>query len=237
VQKDGGLYPQFNPAVRGLLRKELELLVTDVMLGGGGKSLLDADYTFMNKDLAAYYGVQGPSGDAFEKVMLDPKKYQGILTRAGIMAANAKVNQTSPVVRGFFVRERMMCAPPPPPPATVNTTPPSPDPNSTTRERFAKHRADPACASCHELMDPMGFAFEHYDAVGRWRDTDGGKAIDATGEIVGSDDADGKFDGALELVRPAGPEQPGPPVRWSPSGSATATAAPRSTTTSAPSVS
>lgn len=200
AQKDGGLFPRFTPVLRALLRKELELLVSDVMLNSGGaRSLFDADYTFMNKDLAAYYGVRGPAGEAFEKVMLDQKKYLGVLTRAGILAANAKADQTSPVLRGFFVRERLMCAPPPPPPATVNTTPPAPDPSSTTRDRFARHRADPACASCHQLMDPVGFGFEHYDAVGRWRDTDGGKAIDASGEIIGSQDADGRFDGAVEL--------------------------------------
>jgi hypothetical protein len=202
VEKDTNLFPKFTKDMRGLLRKETELFTNDVVFGsaGGMKALLLGNYTFMNKDLAAFYGKTGPAGTAFEKVMLDTTRQIGVLTQAGPLAATAKVNQTSPVTRGLFVRDKFLCNPPPPPPANVNATPPALDPSLTTRQRFAAHRANAACSSCHSLMDPLGFGFEHFDAEGLWRDTEGGKPIDATGEISNTTDIDGPFDGATDLA-------------------------------------
>jgi hypothetical protein len=115
------------------------------------------------------------------------------------MATLAKADQTDPVHRGKFVRERLLCQSVPPPPPDANIIPPVISPDATTRERFTQHQEDPTCASCHVLMDPIGLGFEHYDAIGQWRDEENGLPIDATGEILGSD-VEGAFDGALELA-------------------------------------
>jgi len=201
VEKDATVFPKLTTDVRKLLRTETELFVTDVVFGGGGNltSLLTGSYTFMNKDLASYYGVTGPTGTDFVKVTLDSTKRAGLLTQAGIMASYANNNQTSPVARGFFIRDRFLCSPPPPPPPNVNAKPPVPDPKLTTRERFAIHRTNATCSSCHQLMDPVGLGFEHFDGAGLWPDTENGKPVDATGNFVQTD-VDGDFDGANQLA-------------------------------------
>ena len=107
-----------------------------------------------------------------------------MLTQGSLLASHAHRNQTSPVHRGIVVRENMLCQPLDPPPLDVNVTPPPPTPATTTRERFANHEADPMCAGCHVMIDPIGLAFEHYDAIGAWRTTDGPSAVDASGEII-----------------------------------------------------
>ena len=201
ADKSAAAFPTFTPNLPSLLRQEAERFVDDVFFSGGDLStLLSGDYTFMNQELAAFYGASGPNGAAFERVRLDPQRRAGVLTQGGFLASHAKADQTSPVQRGLFVREQLLCAAPPPPPANVNTVLPPPDPQATTRERLTLHRSAPACASCHSLLDPVGFTFEHFEGVGLWRDTESGKPIDATGELVGTADADGKLDGALELA-------------------------------------
>jgi len=202
VEKDATLFPKFTKDMRPLLRKETELFVDDVVFGsaGGLKTLLVGNYTFMNKDLATYYGRTGPAGATFEKVMLDTNRQIGFLTQAGLLAASAKVNQTSPVQRGLFVRDKLLCDAPPPPPANVNATPPLPDPKLSTRDRYAAHRANAACSGCHSLMDPLGLGFEHFDGEGLWRDTDASKPVDATGEVFHTSDIDGPFDGVVALA-------------------------------------
>jgi hypothetical protein len=114
------------------------------------------------------------------------------------MTRYAHAGQTSPVHRGKLVRENLFCQLLPPPPPDVDNTPPDSDPDATTRERLEQHRADPSCAGCHELIDGLGFGFEHYDGIGAWRDKDGDDAVDAAGWIVGTD-VDGEFHGAAEL--------------------------------------
>jgi Protein of unknown function (DUF1592)/Protein of unknown function (DUF1588)/Protein of unknown function (DUF1595)/Protein of unknown function (DUF1585)/Protein of unknown function (DUF1587) len=201
ADKSAAAFPTFKPSLPALLRQEAELFVQDVFFDGGDLNrLLSGNYTFMNQELAEFYGVSGPSGADFAKVLLDPQRRAGVLTQGGFLASHAKADQTSPVQRGLFVREQLLCAAPPPPPANVNTMLPPPDPQATTRERLTMHRSAPACAGCHALLDPVGFAFEHFDGVGLWRDAESGKPIDATGEIVSTVDADGKIDGALELA-------------------------------------
>jgi hypothetical protein len=197
--KDPAAFPTFTPALIPLLRQENDLFLSDLFFTGGDlKTLLLADYSFMNKPLADYYKLTGPTGDAFEKVTLDSSKRFGFLTQAGFLAGFGKVNETGPVQRGLFVRERLLCNPPDPPPANVPPLPPS-DGTLTTRERLALHRESAACAGCHVLMDPIGFAFEHYDGAGSWRDTENGGPIDATGDLTATD-VDGPFDGAAEFV-------------------------------------
>jgi hypothetical protein len=201
ADKSAAAFPTFTPSLPGLLRQEAELFVDDVFFSGGDLSaLLSGSYTFMNQELAGFYGASGPSTTTFEKVLLDPQRRAGVLTQGGFLASHAKADQTSPVQRGLFVREQLLCSAPPPPPANVNTTLPPADAQATTRERLTLHRSAPACAGCHALLDPVGFTFEHFDGVGLWRDSESGRAVDATGELIGTMDADGKLDGALELA-------------------------------------
>src|SRR5690606_30696740 len=112
--------------------------------------LLTANYTLVNADLAAYYGLSGPAGSAFEVVPL-PEDYSGILTQGGLLAHHAHALSTSPVHRGKFIRENFFCQIPPPPPDDLVIQPPELDPNLSTRQRFAQHSEDPGCAGCHEL--------------------------------------------------------------------------------------
>ncbi len=202
VGKDAKLFPSWSPAVGQLMRAETSAFIDHVVFEDGGDlhALLTAPYSFMNKDLAAFYGVPGPAGDSFERVDLDPTQRAGILTTGTLLTINAHSNQTSPVHRGKLVRERFFCAQMPPPPKDVKITVPEPTAGSTARERFAEHSQNQACKGCHELMDGIGFGFENYDAVGRYRTEEDGQAIDASGSIAASD-VDGSFDGAVAMSK------------------------------------
>jgi hypothetical protein len=202
LERDGSIYPGYTDAVPELLGKETEAFIDHVIWEDGGRlsTLLTAPYTFVNPALASFYGMPAPAGDAFSKVQTDATRRIGLLTQASVLAVHAQPLQTSPVHRGKFVRESLLCQFLPPPPANLVITPPELDPGLTTRARFAQHSADLACAGCHEQMDPVGLGFEHFDAVGRWRDTENGLPIDATGKLVRTD-VDGNFDGAVELAQ------------------------------------
>lgn len=202
VGKDAALFPGWSPSMGQLMRAETSAFIDHVVFEDGGDlhALLTAPYSFMNKDLAAFYGVSGPAGDAFERVDLDPTQRAGILTTGTLLTINAHSNQTSPVHRGKLVREQLFCAQMPPPPKEVNITVPEPKAGSTARERFAEHSQNKACSGCHELMDGIGFGFENYDAVGRYRTEEDGKPIDASGSIARSD-VDGSFDGAVAMSK------------------------------------
>ena len=203
LDKDTKAYPTYTPALKTTWRQETMAFVDDVVLHGDGDlgTLLSAPYTMMNADTAAYYGIKdGPTGTAFERVELDPKQRAGLLTQPSLLALNAHVDQTSPVHRGKFVRERLLCEPISPPPPNVKAVPPAVDPNATTRERFSQHSNDVSCSGCHKLMDPIGFGFEGYDAIGHYRTTEGNLPLDTSGEVIGSKDANGKFNGAVELA-------------------------------------
>jgi Protein of unknown function (DUF1592)/Protein of unknown function (DUF1588)/Protein of unknown function (DUF1585) len=203
ITKDANLFPSWSPDVGRLMQEETRQFIDHAIFDDAGdlRTLLTANYSYMNSDLAAFYGVSGPvapAGDpTFERVDLDPTQHSGLLTLGSIMSIYAHTNQTSPVHRGKLVRERFLCDPLKPPPNNFKA--PEPDPNATTRQRLEQHRADPACATCHNLMDPIGFGFENFDAVGRYRTTDEGLPIDNSGEIVQSD-IDGSFNGVTELT-------------------------------------
>lgn len=201
VGKDLALFPTWSPALRDLMREETARFVDSVIFDEGGDlgALLTASHTFVNPELATFYGVPVPQSGDFERVDLDPSQRAGLLTMGSLLTINAHSNQTSPVHRGKLVREVFLCDVMPPPPANVMITVPAPDPNSTARDRFAQHSADPACKGCHVLMDPIGFGFENYDGVGKWRTEEAGKPIDATG-ILTQSDIDGEFDGVVELA-------------------------------------
>ncbi len=201
MEKDPDVFPEFDPAIRPLLRAEADAFLEHVIWDGEGDldTLLLAPFSFMNGALAEYYGVTGPSGDALEKVELPEGRASGILTLGGVMAFLAKPNQTSPIHRGKFIRERILCQAVPPPPDNIVITPPEVDPNLPTRERFKEHSEDPLCGGCHQLLDPVGFGFEHYDGLGRWRDIDAKLPIDASGELIAAEVA-GEFDGVPDLA-------------------------------------
>jgi hypothetical protein len=201
IDRDPALYVGYTDAIAALLQQETEAFIDHVLFEDGGKlkTLLTAPYTFANNALATFYGLAAPSGDAFTLVATDPAQRKGLLTQGSLLALQSKPQQTSPVHRGKFVRENLLCQFLPPPPANLVITPPELNPSLTTRQRFSQHSADPSCSACHQQMDPLGLGFEHFDAVGRWRETENDLPIDATGKLVLTD-VDGDFDGAAALA-------------------------------------
>jgi hypothetical protein len=196
-------YPTWTPALANDLFKESQLFVDDVFWNDGKvSSLLSAPTTFVNQSLATFYGLAPPSApdaNGFGKVSLAGQPRMGFLTQGTFLAAHANPDQSSPVQRGKFIREQLLCQTVPPPPNNIVITPPTYDANSSTRERFVQHETQPLCAACHANMDPLGFAFEGYDAIGAFRTTDGPHAVDAHGSLTGSD-VDGDFNDTLGLV-------------------------------------
>lgn len=203
LTKDPEVFPDFSPGIAELMREETEAFVHAVLVDPAGdrrwSTLMTADWSMMNAELAAYYGVEGPSGETFERVDLDPAYHSGYLTQGSLMASRARSYESSPVHRGMFVRGNLLCGIVPDVPENLEVDPPDPDPTLTTRERLAEHRANPECGSCHRQIDPLGFAFEHFDGSGRFRPDENGLPIDASGVMVDSD-VDGDFDGAVDLA-------------------------------------
>lgn len=202
LDKDTESYPAFSTDLLPSMQEEVRRFTTHVMTEGGGtiEEILTAPYTFVDPPLAAYYGLSAAEAPGFRRVDLDPTRHAGVLTLGGLLAVNALPTETSPILRGKFVQERLLCNALPSPPDDIEIVPPDPDATLTTRERFEQHRADPLCAGCHDLMDPIGFGLEHFDGAGRWRDDEHGLPIDDSGELVGSD-VDGPFVGPAELGR------------------------------------
>lgn len=202
IAKEPATFPRWKPGTGALLAQETATFIDRVVWEREGTlaALLAAPYTFMNRELATYYGVAGPAGAAFEPVALDPARYAGFLTQAGPLALQSPGTHSNPVKRGVYIRERLLCDPPPSPPPTVMAKPPEPKPGVTTRASFEMVTSPALCQSCHTLMNPIGFAFEHFDAAGLWRDTEDGLAIDTSGELVGTDVA-GRFSGGADLSR------------------------------------
>ncbi len=157
--------------------------------GGTLSELLVGRSTWMPDALASHYGLE--SGGWIEQ---DGETYGGLITHGSVLTVYALAEGSSPVHRGVAVRERMLCEELPPPPANLDTSPPATDAAGTTREKYQLHSSLPECASCHSLIDPIGFGFEHYDHLGRWRDEESGFPIDATGDVDGL-----AFDGAMDL--------------------------------------
>jgi hypothetical protein len=177
--------------------------------GGDMAALFSSPTVFLNDALAPLYGVAVPEGlvpGQFFRVELDSEHRAGLLTQPGLMALYAHPTQSAPIQRGVYVRDAILCQPAPPPPPTVNNNPPDPDPSLTTRERFSVHTEDPECATCHQLIDPIGLGFEEFDQLGRYRATENGLPVDASGEVVAvrEDAIEGPFNGAAELGRRLG---------------------------------
>ncbi|HEX4510775.1 MAG TPA: DUF1592 domain-containing protein, partial [Burkholderiaceae bacterium] len=208
MTKSTTLFPSYSQDVRDAMAKELPAFVEYVLWSGDRSlnTLLTSPLAFITGPLAPIYGVSLPRQDDGTPQMVTtlPEQHRaGILTQAAVMAVQAHPDQTSPVLRGKFVRTSLLCQPPPPPPPDVNTTPPDVTAGGTARERFGGHlTAGTSCMGCHALMDPIGFAFENYDAIGQYRTTDANETIDASGVINGAADPAlmGTFNGVSELA-------------------------------------
>lgn len=203
VNPDLATYPEFTPALRTSMRSEIDRFVESTIFDGAGTfaALLTSPATTVDSQLAALYKVAAPPPDTWTDLDLPASERSGILTRAGFLARTAHAVHPSPVRRGVFVLSRLLCVPPAPPPPNVNTSPPDesdPDQPKTNRERYAKHTAQDTCGGCHQSIDGVGFGFENYDALGKWRTLDNTYPVDASGELIGTD-VDGPFVGALEL--------------------------------------
>ncbi len=203
LEKDTKLYPAFDARLRPAWRRSIELFVGDVFQTTRTlPSLMTSRALFVNDAMGGMYGEGPVSGTDFTKLQMPADRRAGLLTQPGLLARLASPDQSSPVRRGVFTLERVMCEHIAPPPPSVMAAPPPVDPSSTTRERFAEHSKSPGCAGCHVRIDGIGFGFEHYDGVGAYRTTDNGKPIDAKGEVVGAAETglDGAFDGAIALT-------------------------------------
>jgi mono/diheme cytochrome c family protein len=192
-------FPDFDNNLRQSFKQEAELFFASIM--NEDRSLLDlmtADYTFVDERLAHHYGIPQVYGSHFRRVQLGPDMAprHGLLGKGGILMATSHADRTAPTLRGKWVLENLLGSPPPAPPANVPAleTEPGAAPK-TMRERMQSHRANPSCAGCHQILDPLGFAMENFDAIGGWRTLEAGRAIDASGSFM-----DGRaVDGAAEL--------------------------------------
>ena len=193
LEPDRALFPGFDGNLKEALARETELFVEDQFRED--RSVLDllrADYTFVNSRLAAHYRIPNIYGSHFRRIKLSDERRHGLLGHGSVLTVTSYPNRTSPVLRGKWVLETLLGAPPPPPPPNVPSLEESSKTAPTTvRERLEQHRQNPVCASCHSRMDPLGFALENFDAIGRWRDTDGGISIDATANLPDGSTVDG----------------------------------------------
>ncbi len=195
VNPDPKVFPNFDEDLRAAMYRETELFF-DVILREDRSILdfLDADFSFVNERLAKHYGIEGVKGKEFRRVKL-PDNRGGILTQASILTLTSNSTRTAPVKRGKWVLDQVLNTPPPPPPPDVPNLPLDKELTGSLRQVMEQHRVNPLCASCHQRMDPIGFAFENFDAIGAWREKDGKFAIDASGVLP-----DGKaFNGPAEL--------------------------------------
>jgi hypothetical protein len=185
VRPDPSLFPEFTENIRAAFQRETDLfLESQLHEDRSAMDLLTANYTFVNEPLARLYGIPGVYGSNFRRVALPDSTRAGILGQGSVLTVTAYPNRTSPVIRGKWVLDNLLGAAPPPPPANVPSLPED-QAAGTMRERMEQHRKNPVCAGCHARMDPIGFALENFDAIGRWRTEDANKPIDATGTLPG----------------------------------------------------
>jgi len=197
---DAKVFPAFDAELKTAMRRETELFAAAIVRED--RSILDfisGRFTFVNARLANHYGLEGVDGDQFRRVEFTDKHRSGVLTQASILTLTSNPGRTSPVKRGKWVLENILGSPPPDPP------PDAPDleatqksqPNASLRKQLEIHRTNAVCASCHKVMDQLGFGLENFDAIGQWRELDGKFKIDASGELPGG----AKFNGPLELAK------------------------------------
>jgi hypothetical protein len=178
------LFPDFDDNLRQAFRRETEMFVSNIFQNDRSVlELLKADYTYMNQRLAKHYGIPNIYGNRFRRVALSKEDHRGGLLRQGsILSVTSYATRTSPVIRGHWILGNLLGTPPPPPPPNTPALKENTISESLPiRQRLAEHRASPNCASCHNLMDPVGFSLENYDAIGRWRDMEDGAPVDVSG--------------------------------------------------------
>ncbi len=186
ITPDLRLYPDFDDNLRHAFRSETELLVEDVIANDRNVlGLIRSNFTFLNQRLAKHYAIPNVTGSHFRKVLLPSNSERGgILRHGSILTVTSYATRTSPTIRGNWILENVIGTPPPPPPANIPALKEKQDTQGKSlRERLAMHRSDAACASCHNLMDPVGFSLDNYDALGRWRKFDDGLPIDTIGTM------------------------------------------------------
>ncbi|HEX3134156.1 MAG TPA: DUF1592 domain-containing protein, partial [Planctomycetota bacterium] len=203
VTPDEKKFPEMTSELRQAMYDE-GALVFDAILREGRSVIdfIDSDFTFLNDRLAKHYGISGVTGPQMRKVTLSDRNRGGIITMGALLTVTSNPTRTSPVKRGKWVLEEILGTPPPPPPPMMEALDKQGDTSTaglTLRQRMERHRKDPACASCHTVMDAIGFGLENFDAIGRWRDKDGDFSafVDATGELPGNQ----KFSGPAELKK------------------------------------
>jgi Protein of unknown function (DUF1588)/Protein of unknown function (DUF1592)/Protein of unknown function (DUF1585) len=187
VRPDGILYAQWDQSLTEAMRTETELFFASLVREDRSVlDLLNADYTYVDERLARHYGLPNVQGPAFRRVPLPPTR-RGVLTQGSVLMMTSVADRTSPVQRGKWVMQVMLGSPPPPPPPNVPTleeTAGAKDGRTlSVRERMEQHRANPACMSCHRVIDPLGLALEHFDVTGQYRIKDNGVPVDANGEM------------------------------------------------------
>lgn len=186
VVPDPIAFPNFDENLRTALQTETEMLVESMLQEDRSVvELLDSDYTFINERLARHYGIEGIFGSGFQRISVTDDRRRGLLGQGSVLTVTSYPNRTAPTIRGKWILEQILGSPPPPPPPDV---PSLKEDNKvramTMRERMEAHRANPACAVCHKVMDPLGFALENFDGLGRWRDTSGANVpIDSSGVL------------------------------------------------------
>jgi hypothetical protein len=184
---DKTVFPTWDASLREAMKREAELFFWEVVREDRSiMDLLNADYTYLNERLAKHYGIEGVEGDEFRRVKLPPETGRGgVLTMGSVLTVTSFPTRTAPVLRGKWILEQILGTPPPPPPPNV---PPIEETEqagkaATLRQRLELHRSNPDCISCHQKMDPLGFALENFDAIGGWRTSDGELPIDTSAEL------------------------------------------------------
>ena len=198
MRPDGEKFPEFDEALRDSMRRETELFIESIVRQDGSiLDFLDANYTYLNERLARFYGIKDVAGPEFRRVdVSNTNRGGGILAHASVLTISSYSTRTSPVLRGKWILENLLNAPPPPPPPSVPALDDTKVGQSASlRQQMEAHRKNPACASCHSRMDPLGFGLENFNAIGAWRTVDGTFPVDASGSLPG-----GKtFEGPKEL--------------------------------------
>ncbi|HWN37703.1 MAG TPA: DUF1592 domain-containing protein, partial [Gammaproteobacteria bacterium] len=179
------VFPDFDDNLRQSAIRETELLFETIVRDDRPLTeLLSANYTYMNERLAKHYGIPNLYGDQFRRVELTDERRYGLLGQASVLTLSSYPNRTSPVSRGNYVLTNILGTPAPSPPPNVPTLPENTAEKLSMRARMERHRADPVCASCHQLMDPIGLVLERFDGIGRWRDEDNGEAVTDYGSPI-----------------------------------------------------
>lgn len=197
-EPDYVVYPTYNEAIAAAMKKETKLFFREFLHSDRGMDeLLTADFTFANDTLAAYYGLPPVGSEEHQMVSFKDEPRKGVLTQGSLLTVTSHPTRTSPVKRGKWVLTQLLCSKPADPPPGVEGLMPEAMPSGTLRDLLEQHRANPVCASCHDVMDPLGFGLESYDGVGLFRTEDtGGFPIDSSGELPTGE----KFGGALEMA-------------------------------------